>query len=163
VSDLEDFDAILTPENGQSIVSALSRYPTDGSYRITIEPSASDTGKWGMARLWRAWMSTTGDWMAARGAKMPLCLREDGSHYGEREFNPDDAHELFTSQWLALDKDGSRLSWSKKGRDGMRPASKGERYIAMLKHQDWASERGILLFKPRDSEFARLERDADGL
>ena len=90
---------------------------------------------------------------------MPLVIGSNGKNYGERQFSPDDAHELFTHQWLGCDADGMRLSWSKKGRDGMRPADKGQRFLAMLRHEEWALERGIMLFKPRDSELAELERE----
>jgi hypothetical protein len=116
------------------------------------------TGKWGMARLWRMWMNTTGEWMAGRGATMPLCLK-DGKPWGERAFTPEDAHELFTAQWLGLDADGTRLSWSKSGRDGMRAATKGERFIAMQRHENWALEKGITLFQPRDSEYRQLQQE----
>lgn len=126
---------------------------------LLVTTSNPATGKWGMARLWRAWMSTTGDWMAAHGATMPLCLRPNGEQWGSRPFNADDAHELFTARWLGVDADGNRLSWSKQGREGMRAATKGERFLAMQQHEDWATERGIILLNPRDSEYRQLERE----
>lgn len=118
-----------------------------------------NSGKWGMARLWRAWMASTAKFMTANGCIMPLMIKKDGSHYGTRDFNADDAHELFTQKWLYVDVNGERLSWSKSGRDGMRPATKGERFHAMLQHEIWATDRGIILFKPRDSEYAKLEEE----
>lgn len=150
-----------TEQTWARVIDAYRTMPDDSTHKVVFQKIES-TGKWGMTKLWRAWMGSTGKWMAGNGATMPLCLRKDGSHYGKREFTPDDAHELFTAQWLGMDADGNRLSWSRKGRDGMRAATKGERYIAMLKHQDWASERGIMLFKPRDSEFSELERESNG-
>lgn len=124
---------------------------------VTIQ--SGGTGKWGMARLWRAWMSSTAKFMAGNGCTMPLMLKPDGSHYGARPFNKDDAHELFTQQYLGVDVDGARLSWAKKAHDGMRAATKGERFNAMLKHEMWAVERGIILFKPRGSEYEKLEQE----
>lgn len=111
------------------------------------------TGKWSMARLWRKWMSETASYMANRGSVMPLMTREDGSWYGSRPFNADDAHELFTSQWLGVDSSGNRLSWAKSGDNA---ADKGQRFIAMLRHQDWCVQKGIMLTMPRDSEFNDL-------
>ena len=97
--------------------------------------------------------------MAANGATMPLCISANGQNYGSRPFNADDAHELFTARWLGVDADGNRLSWSKQGREGMRAATKGERFLAMQQHEDWATERGIILLNPRDSEYRQLERE----
>lgn len=128
---------------------------------LLVTSTDPGTGKWGMAQLWRAWMSTTATWMAAQGARMPLVIQIDGTNYGSRPFNADDAHELFTHRWLGADADGTRLSWSRAGRDGMRAATKGERFNALRQHEDWATERGIILLKPRDSEYARLEREQD--
>jgi hypothetical protein len=119
------------------------------------------TGKWGMARLWRSWMGSTATFMAGNGVTMPLMFDREGKPYGKREFNQDDAHELFTHQWLGVDSDGVRLSWSKAGRDGMRPATKGERFNALRCHESWATERGIRLFNPRDSEYRELQEQQE--
>ena len=114
---------------------------------LILSTQNADTGKWGMAKIWRAWMASTAEFMARNGCKMPLMISLDGQAYGERAFNADDAHLLFTHQHLGVDKDGTRLSWSQKGRDGMRAATKGERFHALQQHEIWASERGIILFK----------------
>jgi hypothetical protein len=126
---------------------------------LVLSTQSGNTGKWGMARLWRAWMSSTAKFMAGNGCTMPLMLKTDGSHYGTRPFNKDDAHELFSQQYLGADADGVRLGWAKKDHDGMRAATKGERFSAMMKHQIWAGERGIILFNPRDSEYSQLEQE----
>lgn len=131
----------------------------DDTTLLLVSTQNASTGSWGMARLWRAWMSKTGQYMASQGCVMPLMLNSEGGHYGERPFNPDDAHELFTSRWLGVDSEGARLSWSKAGRDGMRPATKGERFNAMRQHECWCVDKGITLFKPRDSEYSELERE----
>jgi hypothetical protein len=151
-------DYQLTKQNLQMFMREVER-ELDTTAVLLVSTQDAKTGKWGMAKLWRTWMQSTADWMAARGATMPLCLK-DGKPWGERAFNAEDAHELFTCQWLGLDADGTRLSWSKTGRDGMRAATKGERYHAMLKHECWASERGITLFVPRDSEYFDLRERA---
>jgi len=153
---MKDFQ--LTKHNLNELFETLSRDLEDDAILI-ITTQKPGTGKWGMARLWYAWMNTTAQWMANNGARMPLCVKPDGSHYGKRLFNKDDAHSLFTSQWLGLDVDGNRLSWAKKSHDGMRAATKGERFNAMLQHENYALERGIMLFQPRDSEYRKLHEE----
>lgn len=153
---MKDFP--LSKHNINSLFEELSK-ELEMAPLIVVSSQNASTGKWGMARLWRAWMSSTAAWMVKNGATMPLCLNKDGSCYGNRPFNPDDAHELFTIQWLLVDSDGTRLSWAKKSHDGMRAATKGERFLAMFKHEQWSIERGIMLFKPRDSEYSRLENE----
>ena len=92
---------------------------------------------------------------------MPLGPLESKQAYGSRPFNQDDAHCLFTALHGYTDKDGERLSWSKSGRDGMRAATKGERLAMMMRHEAWASERGIQLMNPRDSEYRQLVDNMD--
>jgi len=151
-------DFTLSPHNLQSLINALQD-ELQSTPLLLVTTSDPSTGKWGMAKLWRAWMATTGEWMAQQGATMPLCLNSDGSHYGSRPFNADDAHELFTARWLGVDADGIRLSWSKQGHDDMRPATRGERFHALQLHEQWASDKGIILLKPRDSEYMQIERE----
>jgi len=124
---------------------------------ISIQPE--NTGKWGMAKLWRMWMATTAEFMAKNGVTMPLMVNAEGVIYGTRPFNSDDSHELFTTRWLGVDADGTRLSWSRKGRDGMRPATKGERFNALRCHEDWCTGKGVQLFKPRGSEYDQVAND----
>jgi len=126
---------------------------------IIVTTQVAGTGKWGMARLWRAWMTSTAKVMAGNGVTMPLMISDKGQFYGKRMFNANDAHDLFTSQHLGVDAKGVRLSWAKKDHDGMRAATKGERFNAMFKHEIWATERGIILFKPRESEYQKLEKE----
>ena len=135
---------------------ALIQDEIERSHVAMVSVSSGTTGKWGMARMWRQWMSATASWMAARGATMPLGPLESQRQYGSRPFNQDDAHCLFTALHGYTDKDGERLSWSKSGRDGMRAATKGERLAMMMRHEAWATERGIQLMNPRDSEYRQL-------
>lgn len=124
---------------------------------LIVNSQPAGTGKWGMARLWRAWMATTAKFMSGNGAKMPLMIKQDGSWYGSRPFDANDAHELFTRQWLGVDQEGVRLSWAKSG--DQRKATKGERFNALRKHEHWCIEKGIILFKPRGSEYEKLEQE----
>tara|TARA_R110000851_G_C12671984_1_gene522753 strand:+ start:47 stop:529 length:483 start_codon:yes stop_codon:yes gene_type:complete len=127
---------------------------------IIINSQPIATGKWGMARLWRAWMSTTAKYMAGNGAIMPLYIKPDGSWYGKRPFDHNDAHELFTRKHLNVDESGRRLSWAKsvkkENEDKERAATKGERVNALRKHEDWCVDKGIILFNPRDSVYKQL-------
>lgn len=150
---------INTENIEQSIVTIRQQVAKHKEIRVTSEKN--ETGNWGMARLWRKWMAQTADFMAANGVTMPLMFDKNGEQYGKRAFNEYDAHELFTSQWLLLDGCGERLSWSKNGRDGMKPASKGDRFLAMQKHEAWAVERGINLLQPRDSEYQKLKTEQE--
>jgi|TARA_R110000851_G_scaffold118864_1_gene246382 hypothetical protein len=137
-----------------SIYAQLDENPV-----LIVTAQTGNVGKWGMAKLFRAWMTTTAEFMAARGVTMPLMVKSGGGTFGTREFNATDAHELFTNQWLGVDENGLRLSWSKVGRDGMRPATKAERYYALNRHEVWAMEKGLMLFKPRDSEYEIMQRE----
>ena len=152
---------------------------------IIVNSQPISTGKWGLARLWRSWMATTAKFMAENGVTMPLMTEVKSSEaseglrfhlerakeflgfgssvivaYGSRPFNADDAHELFTRQHLGVDENGRRLSWAKsikpENKDKERAATKGERFNALRKHENWCIDRGITLFKPRDSEYNKL-------
>ena len=130
---------------------------------VIVSSQPMKVGKWGMARLWRAWMETTAKFMAGNGVTMPLMINKDGALYGSRPFNKDDAHNLFTRQHLGSDELGRRLSWAKsikkEDEDKSRVATKGERFDALRKHEDWCVEKGISLFKPRDSEYEQIEQE----
>ena len=123
---------------------------------LIVKTQDANTGKWGMARLWRSWMATTARFMAASGVTMPLMISAKGKHFGVRDFNADDSHELFTSKWLGVGEGGQRLSWSKSGNKGKRAATKGERYNALRLHEQWCVEHGITILIPRDSEYEQL-------
>jgi len=126
---------------------------------IIVTTQNASVGKWGMARLWRMWMAATAKFMAGNGVTMPLMIGANGEWYGKRPFNKNDAHDLFTCQHLGVDTAGVRLSWAKKDHDGMRAATKGERFNALFKHEAWATERGIILLKPCGSEYEKLQQE----
>ena len=126
------------------------------SHVAMVSVSSGTTGKWGLSRLWYAWMNSVAKWMASQGVTMPLAVKASGEVYGKRPFNADDAHQLFTMQLLGCDANGVRLSWAKSPHDGMRVATKGERIHAMQRMEAWATERGIQLMNPRDSEYRQL-------
>lgn len=144
-------DYQITKEtSAKTLREAISGLESGKLYDVSI--NERNIGKWSLSRLWRAWMSDIAKWMSANGATMPLVIGANGEFSGQRAFNADDAHELFSVMTLGTDKDGNRLSWSKSGRDGCRPASKGERVLAMQRVEAWASERAIKLLNPADSE-----------
>lgn len=151
-------DYQITKETAaKTLQEAISGLESGKLYDVSI--NERNIGKWSLSRLWRAWMSDIAKWMSANGATMPLVIGANGEHSGSRAFNADDAHELFSVMTLGTDKDGNRLSWSKSGRDGCRPASKGERVLAMQRVEAWSSERGIKLLNPADSELRKIEND----
>jgi hypothetical protein len=123
------------------------------------------TGKWTMARLWRGWMATTAEFMAKSGVTIPLMVNADGVTYSSRPFNADDAHELFTRRHLGVDELGRRFSWAKsikkENENKERVATKGERFNALRLHEEWASIKGISLFKPRTGEYKNLIDEQD--
>jgi len=157
---MKDFP--LTKHNIQQLMTELQKELSecDGGTLI-ISAQEAGTGKWGMARLWRAWMTTTAEFMRGNGVTMPLYFKSNGEPYGSRQFEPQDAHELFTRQWLGVDENGERLSWAKSGNESGRKATKGERFIAMLRHETWAIDKGITLLKPRDSEYEKLTKQQE--
>lgn len=124
--------------------------------QVVVSVESAFIGKWGMTRLWRSWMDSTAKYMVGRGAVMPLAIKPNGQWYGERRFNKDDAHELFTHHWLGADENGNRYSWAKQQHDDKIPAPKGQRFMAMMRHQEYMVERGIHYLNPQDSEFQRL-------
>ena len=150
----------LTRGNLEQVFYSLSA-ELDNNQVLLVKTHSGNTGRWGMARLWRSWMEATAKFMAANGCTMPLMISPKGEPYGKRPFAAEDAHELFTSRWLGVDADGTRLSWSKAGHDGMRAATKGERFNALRCHEAWATERGIQLFSPRDSEYRMMQEEQD--
>ncbi|WP_444886721.1 hypothetical protein [Microbulbifer sp. JMSA008] len=107
---------------------------------------------WPMKKTWRMWMSETAEWMAARGATMPLCMK-DGKTYGQRPFNAQDAHELFVSQHLGLDANGKRYKTAS--------GEKGEMLRMMDMHLAWATERGLFLTVPGEGEFMKLKQGGE--
>lgn len=114
--------------------------------------------KWSMAKLFRMWMVPTAVHMRNTGWTMPLGYK-NGKPYGKRLFDSNDSYELFTAFHGGVDEDEKRLSWTKKGRDGMRPATNGERFDMLRKHENWALEKDVILMKPRDSEYWKMEEE----
>ena len=127
--------------------------------QVNVRISDQETGPMTLLNLWKMWMRSVAAFMAANGSVMPLMIKKDGSWYGQRAFNEGDANELFTVKYLGVDAEGMRLSWSKSGRDGMRPATKTERFIALQRLEAWATDKGIVLSKPRRSEYFAMEEE----
>lgn len=123
-----------------------------GQARMVI--TKKNNGTLPMLKLWRMWMAVVGPWMANNGATMPLCMK-NGKPYGSRPFSPEDAHELFSSQFMPVDAYGERFSWvlNKDKNNGRTAADIGQRLRCMEQMQEWAIERGINLPIPERSEY----------
>lgn len=147
----------LSIDNLPELINSLQDELNESPNLIINSNASAGTGKWSLAKHFRAWMAVTGKFMGENGATMPLMIDEKtGKSWGKRKFDENDAHALFTAQWLGTDNLGNRLSWSRKGRDGMRAATEGERFNALRRHEAWAIEKGIILPNPRDSYYFRL-------
>lgn len=112
---------------------------------IKIKVTQARKTSWPMKKTWRMWMTETADWMANNGATMPLVIRADGTVFGKRRFNPQDAHELWVSTWMGIDADGERYKTAS--------GDKGEMVNMMEKHCAWAVERGLKLTIPAHGEY----------
>lgn len=113
--------------------------------------SVGERNSWPMKKTWRMWMSETAAWMAKRGASMPLVIKADGTIHGTREFNEQDAHELWVKTWLGVDANGDRYKTAS--------GDKANMLLMMDKHLCWAAERGLSLTIPKDGEYAKLTRE----
>lgn len=142
----------LNPNNINKIMDWAIELLNEGPYWI-LEAKNPVIGKWTMTRLWRSWMGSTAKFMAERGVNM-LIVNSKDKCIGERPFDQNDAHELFTSKYLS-DNKGQRLSWSRKERDGNRAATRGERVFAMQQHQSWMIDKGIKHMNPNDSDYMK--------
>ncbi len=142
---------VLTAANLQQIMGELQEELGEEPVLLLTTRSPS-TGKWGLARLWRTWMATTAEFMAARGVTLDI-TNSAGTVILRAPFGPEAAHELFTKKWLGVDENGQRLSWARRSHDGLRAATRGERVHALRLHEAWAIDKGIDLFHPRDSEY----------
>ncbi len=148
----------LNKNNYNKILDWAIELLNEGPFWI-VEAKNPAIGKWTMTRLWRSWMGSTGKFMADRGVNM-LIVNSDDICISERPFDQNDAHELFTNKYLQ-DGRGKRLSWSKKGRDDMRQATRGERVFAMQQHQAWMVDKGIKHMNPKDSDYMRAIHEQD--
>lgn len=115
---------------------------------IIFSYTVGEKNSWPMKKTWRMWMTETATWMAANGASMPLVIKADGSMHGKREFNAQDAHELWVKTWLGVDSNGERYKTASGDKEQM--------LYMMDKHLAWASERGLSLTIPNDGEYKKL-------
>ena len=153
-------DRQVSPHNLQEFFLELQNELKETPSLVVSTQSAS-IGKWTMSKIWRVWIAATAKFMAGNGVTMPLMVAKDGSYHGSRPFDANDGHELFSAKFLPQDANGERLSWSKSGRDGMRAATKGERYIAMMRLEEFMSDKGIQAFKPAESEYEKLRQEQE--
>jgi len=145
----------LTKHNIDHFLDAIdSELEKEPILMVTVKKAG--TGKWTLARLWRAWMATTTEWFNEQGFQ--VVLKGPSGKLGEPlAVNAEDIHELFTKKWLSTDKDGVRLSWAKKPHGGMTPADEGQRLHALRCHEEWCLGKGIDISNPRDSDYRKLQ------
>lgn len=138
--------------HGEESKAAFRKIPLGQVMRCEIKNES--TGTIPMLRTWRGWMAETARYMAASGVTMPLYIDGEGNFHGTREFNADDAHELFTMKWLGADEHGRRYSWSMSRKDAsIKQAPHSKRLFAMDRHVQWCAERGINITIPREGEY----------
>ncbi len=154
-------DYQVSNHNLHTFIDELQNEINDNKLMI-VSTQQAGTGKWGMARLWRKWMATTAKFMSSRGVTVDI-KNSEGVIIFQKPFNGEDAHELFTGHHLGLDENGNRLSWRKSSNkdDESRTATKGERFNALRKHENWCLDKGIILFKPRDCEYEKLAQEQE--
>lgn len=128
-----------------------------GQARVVV--TKKNNGTLPMLKLWWAWMGILGPWMAQNGATMPLCIK-DGKPWGSRQFDAHDCHELFCHSFMPVDEMGKRYSWvlNKDANNGRKAADIGMRLRCMDQMLEWATERGIALPVPEQSEYYQTKR-----
>jgi hypothetical protein len=121
---------------------------------LKLKVADTDVGSLSMSKTWRMWMAEVATHMCHMGCSMPLYYDGDGNPHGERRFNKNDAHELFTSKFLGSNNAGDRLSWQMDSDGGASVATREQRLFAMDKLDTWAAERGIRITIPRLGAYA---------
>jgi len=124
----------------------------DGQKRIVIEDIPNPASS-SMRKTWFMWMGQIAPFMSSRGAKMPLYIAPDGRYIGEREFNKDDAHEMFCQKFGGVNDEGERV---------IRFSSKSDKHDALHAMEqilEWSTERGLVLTIPEKGEFMKLQRE----
>lgn len=131
-----------------------------GELILTTQPAA--IGTWGLAKLWRVWITITHEFMKGNQVRIPTKFAEDGTWLKTRAITVQDTYELFTRCWMGVDEQGRRLSWAKNDKPDQRTATKGERFNCLRQHEQWALLNGIDLYKPRGNEYTALEDQQNG-
>jgi hypothetical protein len=150
-------DGLLEAGDDETMAYIKSMKPAE---LVVVKAPAKNAGTIPMLRTWRGWMAETAKFMAWQGCTQPLYIRGNGEHVGSRPFNANDAHELFTAQWLGVDENGKRYSWAVRTKDtDCTVAPKSRRLYAMDRHLAWATDRGINLMIPRNSEYEQLTKE----
>ncbi|GAB6263932.1 NinB/YbcN family protein [Photobacterium sp. R1] len=135
--------------------AVFSIVQSGGEAKVNI--TRRSNGTLPLLRHWYALMGEIADIYRMNGAEMKF-EAANGKVFS-RPFNKDDAHELFTYYLMPIDpQSGKRKSWSRDGRDGMTPASTGERCQALEKLYAYAFERGWKLSRFADSEYEQLQQ-----
>lgn len=127
---------------------------------LELDYREASTGTIPMLKTWRMWMAQMATYMDGQGVTMPLYVM-NGKNHGSREFNKDDAHDLFTERLLGSDENGKRYSWAMTKKEDCIVAPKSSRLYAMDKMLVYATEKGIKLTIPRKSEFSDLMKQQE--
>lgn len=133
----------------------------DNDREAKVVVTKKSNGTLSLDRHWRALMAQSAEIMQSYGVTMRFQSKK-GLGAFERPFTPEDAHDLFTYQFMPIGENGQRKSWSKGGRDGMEVADTGERCRALEQLYAYWMEKGHSLERFRDSEYEKLQEVQNG-
>lgn len=125
-----------------------------GEARIKV--TRASNGTLPLDRHWRALMNQVAEIMRGYGVTMRFQSKKGLGQF-ERPFTAEDAHDLFTYQFMPIGEGGKRKSWSKSGRDGMEVATTGERCQALERLYAYWLEKGHNLERFANSEYEKLQ------
>ena len=78
---LKNAGVVADDKRGKQVFYSLST-ELEEKHVLLVKTQSGNTGRWGMARLWRSWMEATAKFMAANGCTMPLMISPKGQPYG---------------------------------------------------------------------------------
>lgn len=145
---------------GPKLIDGIQAIIDDGG-TARVKYTKKSNGTLSLDRHWRALMAQSAEIMRSYGVTMRFQSKK-GLGAFERPFTPEDAHDLFTYQFMPIGEDGQRKSWSKAGRDGMEVADTGERCRALEQLYAYWLEKGHSLERFRDSEYEKLQEVQNG-
>ena len=133
-------DGYNAETEGTKLIDAIQAIiDENGTARIVLTKKSN--GTLSLDRHWRALMKQSAEIMRSYGVTMRFQSKK-GLGAFERPFTPEDAHDLFTYQFMPIGEDGQRKSWSKSGRGGMEVADTGERCQALEQLYAYWMEKG---------------------
>lgn len=145
---------------GPRLIDGIQAIIDDGG-TARVKYTKKSNGTLSLDRQWRALMKQSAEIMKLYGVTMRFQSKK-GLGAFERPFTPEDAHDLFTYQFMSIGEGGQRKSWSKAGRDGMDVADTGDRCRALEQLYAYWLERGHSLERFKDSEYEKLQEVQNG-